>query len=106
MDSVLMDKKYTGYCAFCGKPLLNITEHHLLFGSDRNKAEDDGIKLPVCDDCHTLNKVSCRIHGNVMAEKLSKMLGQMAFEKEMALKGCSREECRELFMRRYKKSFL
>ena len=106
MDSVLIHKRYLGNCAFCGRPLDIGEEHHLLFGIDRKKADDDGLKVPICSNCHTQNEVSCRIHGNPMAEKLSKMLGQMAFEKEMALHGYDSEECRDIFQRRYKKSYL
>lgn len=106
MDSILIDKKYLGYCAFCGSPLSNNTQHHLVFGTARRNAEDDGLKLPVCDNCHTMNRNSEKIHGNVMAEKLSKMLGQMAYEKHKVAEGMSEADAREHFRRRYGKSYL
>lgn len=105
MKSVLTDYEY--YCIFCGRPLTNNVEHHLIFGRGfRPLAEQDGLKLPICSKCHTSGSVKERIHDNVMAEKLSKMLGQMAFEKEQALKGMNREECRNAFRSRYGRSYL
>lgn len=92
-------------CAFCGRPCE--TEHHLLFGSSmRRLAEQDGLKLPACDNCHTLNAVKERIHDNPMAEKLSKMCGQLAFEKQKVVEGMSEDDARELFRKRYGQSFL
>ena len=45
-----------------------------------------------------------KLTDNPMAEKLSKMLGQMAYEKELALKMVPMG--RELFRARYGKSYL
>ena len=106
MKSILMDTKYSGYCAFCGKPLGTHTYHHLIFGSDRKKAVEDGLTLPICDDCHTQNPLTDRIHDNRMAEKLSKMLVQIALEKHYVATGATEQEARELFRKRYGKSFL
>lgn len=51
MKSVLT--KYNGFCIFCGKPTQ--TEHHLLFGIGiRELAEEDGVKIPVCDAEHNM----------------------------------------------------
>ncbi|MEY8518599.1 hypothetical protein AALC25_17210 [Lachnospiraceae bacterium 29-84] len=86
-----------GICSFCGSPAE--CEHHLLFGSGiRALAEQDGLKVPACNDCHNMGQLSERIHDNPMAEKLSKMLGQAIYEKEIG----SREE----FRARYGKSYL
>lgn len=66
---------YAGICFFCGKPAE--CEHHLLFGNGiRELAEQDGLKVPACNKCHNMGKQIERIHENIMAEKLSKMLGQ------------------------------
>ena len=52
MKSVLT--KYNGFCIFCGKPTQ--TEHHLLFGIGiRELAEEDGVKIPVCDAEHNMD---------------------------------------------------
>jgi hypothetical protein len=90
--------KHTDICIFCGAPAE--CEHHLLFGtSSRNLAEQDGIKVPCCNKCHNMAvKAVDRIHGNPMAEKLSKMLGQAIWEVNYG--------DREAFRRRYGKSYL
>lgn len=89
--------KYTENCAFCGKPSNN--EHHLLFGhGKRELAEEDGLKVPVCPGCHTMNENIRKLHGNSMAEKLSKMLGQAMYEAKIGT--------REEFRKRYGESYL
>lgn len=48
-----------------------------------------------------------RIHGNSVAEKLSKMLGQALFERDyIILNKCEGEEARGAFMKRYGRSYL
>jgi len=89
MKSVLT--KYNGFCIFCGKPTQ--TEHHLLFGIGiRELAEEDGVK----------------IHDNSIAEKLSKIAGQLAWEKEYyrSLYGNEDDPAREAFRERYGRSYL
>ena len=89
--------EYENICFFCGKTAE--CEHHLVFGRGiRQLAEEDGLKVPSCHACHNIGEVKSRIHDNPMAEKLSKMLGQAVFEKEIG----SREE----FRKRYHKSWL
>lgn len=97
--------KYDGFCMFCGKPCYS--EHHFLFGVGiRNLAEEDGIKGPACEQCHTSGKVINRIHDNPMAEKLSKIVGQLAFEKRKVAEGMTEDEAREAFRKRYGRSYL
>ena len=89
--------EYDSICFFCGKPA--VEEHHLLFGNGtRQLAEEDGIKVPTCKDCHTIGVKMCRVHDNPMAERLSKMLGQAIWEKEYGT--------RDQFRARYGKSYL
>jgi hypothetical protein len=96
MKSIVTD--YTDMCFFCGKP--PDCEHHLLFGNGiRPLADEDGIKVPICNTCHTLGSVAGRIHDNPMAEKLSKMLGQAIWESY-------HNHDREAFRKRYGKSLL
>lgn len=84
-------------CFFCGKPAE--CEHHLLFGSGiRQLAEEDGLKVPACNRCHNMGRESERIHENIMAEKLSKMLGQAMYEANIGT--------REEFRARYGRSYL
>jgi hypothetical protein len=71
----------------------------LLFGKGiRELAEQDGLKVPACNKCHSMGKSTERIHENSMAEKLSKMLGQAIFENRIGT--------REEFQARYGKSYL
>lgn len=90
------------YCLICGARATE--EHHLLFGSSRAKAELYGIKIPICASCHTMG--NSRIHDNPVGERLSKMLGQAIFEREMALKGADREECKRLFLEEFDMFYL
>lgn len=69
-------------------------------------AEQDGIKVPICEQCHTSGKVIERIHDNPMAEKLSKIAGQLAFEKRKCAEGFSEDDAREIFRKRYGRSYL
>ena len=97
--------EYEHNCMFCGRP--TEYEHHFLFGNGlRPLAEADGIKGPCCDNCHTQNQVKNRIHDNPMAERLSKIAGQLAWEKHTMAGGMSEPEAREAFRKRYGRSFL
>ena len=89
--------EYNGICVFCGR--IAEEEHHLLFGNGvRELAEEDGLKVPICNRCHNTGKATERIHENIMAEALSKMLGQAIYEAKIG----SREE----FRLRYGKSYM
>ena len=95
MKSIVTE--YTGVCFYCGQPAE--CQHHLIFGRGlRNLAEEDGLKVPSCNKHHNTGRIDERVHGNPMAEKLSKMLGQSVYEKEIGT--------REEFRKRYKKSYL
>lgn len=95
MDSIITE--YRSNCIFCGRPTTE--EHHLIFGTSRRKlSEEDGLKVPCCRECHTAGKISGKIHGNPMAEKMSKMMGQLAYE--------ARIGTREDFRKRYGVSYL
>ncbi len=88
---------YRHICFFCGGPAE--CEHHLLFGQGiRQLAEEDGLKVPACNQCHNMGKTIGRIHDNPMAERLSKMLGQAVYESKVG--------SREQFRARYGKSYL
>ena len=90
MDSIVTD--YTDTCFFCGRQAEG--EHHLIFGTaGRELSEKDGLKVPVCNNCHNMGDKLHRIHDNPMAEKLSKMLGQAIFEGKIGT--------REEFKKRY-----
>lgn len=89
--------EHEGICAFCGRETEG--EHHLIFGTaGRELSEKDGLKLPVCNDCHNMGDKLRRIHDNPMAERLSKMLGQAIFEGKVGT--------RDDFRKRYGRSYL
>ena len=91
--------KYTQFCALCGKPTTE--EHHLVFGiSERDLAEQDGLKIGICSQCHLFHK------NNPIACKMSKMMGQLAFEKRKCAEGATEDEAREMFRKRYGRSYL
>lgn len=116
MDSIVTE--YKEICAICGRE--SEAEHHLIFGTaGRELSEKDGLKIPICNNCHNMGCTSKRIHGNPMAERLSKMLGQMAWEKQWILKDAVHDPdgeeqaqmleariARKEFMRRYGRSYL
>ena len=95
--------RQTEYCAICGQPATQ--EHHLIFGTNRHLAEAHGLKIPICANCHTAGLIPARIHDNPMAEKLSKMLGQAIFEREMAFRGADRDECKAIFRQEFGKTY-
>lgn len=91
-------------CIFCGAAA---EPHHLVFGfSQRELADQDLLILPVCRAHHTSGEKLRRIHDNIMAERLSKMLGQVCWEKhKIAEKGFTEKEAREEFIKRYGRSY-
>lgn len=103
-NSTVVQEAFKDYCFFCGTPCVN-GEHHLIFGIGRKYAEEDGLKVPICDRCHTTGEVKERIHDNPMAEKLSKYLGQAFYERNECAKGATIDEAREKFRKRYGRSF-
>lgn len=81
-------------------------KHHLVFGiGKRDLAEQYGLWIPLTNAEHNMSSKGLiyQIHENPTAEKLSKMMGQLAFEKEYYRKRCgekddpAREEFRKIF---------
>jgi thymidine kinase len=103
MAESIIDK--SNYCVFCGAE--TSTKHHLIFGlSQRQIAEDEGVYIPVCDYHHTLGDITRRIHDNTIAERLSKMYGQVCWEKrKISEKGCTEDEAREMFIKRFGRNY-
>lgn len=108
--------EYEDISAFSGKPRENI--HHLIFGRGlRELSDSDGLFIPLTDDEHNCSSKGTiyQIHDNPAAENLSKMLGQVAWEKEYLAKelekqGYDKEDildkARTSFMARYGRSWL
>lgn len=99
-----------GNCEICGAPAE--CEHHLIFGRGmRALADEDQLILKMCNSCHNMSQLNdCKIHENPMAEKLSKMLGQVIWEKryvEMCFtRGNVKETAHKAFMKRYGRSYI
>ena len=97
--------EYDEYCLFCGRP--TEARHHLVYGKgNRTLSEKDGLKIPCCHNCHNMGDVLNRIHGNPMAETMSKIIGQLAREKHEVAQGISETEARERYRARYGESYL
>lgn len=93
-----MITKYGAYCLLCGLPRTEV--HHLIMGtSGRKMADEDGLTIPLCNKCHR------EMHENGTANRLSKVLGQMAWERDYYAKGGS-QDARESFRSRYGRSYL
>lgn len=100
-----MITEYTDICAICGRPAE--AKHHLVFGAGlRRLAEEDNLTIPLCNECHNMGTRISRVHDNPMAEALSKICGQLEFEKKQILKGRSEKEARKDFKTRYGRSYL
>lgn len=108
--------EYDDISAFSGSP--TEAHHHLCFGRGiRELAEQDGLWIPLTNAEHNMspNGQRYQVHENPPAEALSRMLGQVAWEKEYiaetltkteALKEILYKEAREEFRKRYGISYL
>ena len=116
--------KYEKNSVFSGVPCT--TKHHLVFGrygAWRDLSEKFGLWVPITDDEHNMSSKGNKnqIHDNPAAEKLSKMLGQVAFEKDYLAKKLANanrdglddksvdewyDEAREAFRKEFGESFL
>lgn len=93
-----MITEYEDYCILCNRPRTDI--HHCVFGvGRRNLAEVDGLTMPLCASCHRA------IHQGKM-QTLSKIIGQLLYERNKCAEGMTVEEARESFRRRYFESYL
>lgn len=104
MQSIVTE--HTNICAICGRPSECV--HHLIFGNSlRRLADGDNLTLPLCNSCHNMaqHKI-CQIHENPSAEALSKMVGQLAWEKEYYRSDKSKDPARDEFRKRYGRSYL
>jgi len=84
--------------------------HHLVYGRGlRELADQDGLWIPLTHSEHNMspNGNLYQIHGNPVAEKLSKIAGQLAWEKHtIIISGCNEHEARQFFRNRYGISYL
>lgn len=93
-----MITEYANYCLLCGTPRTDI--HHLVFGVAKRKlADQDGLTMPLCKRHHDM------IHQGDM-QTLSKIIGQLLYERNKCAEGMTVEKARESFRRRYGESYL
>lgn len=85
----------SNFCYICGKPKEHI--HHVIFGSKRQLADQDGLTVPLCSSCHNAIHNSPNKFDRDMCESLKK-IGQERWE--------STYGDREQFRKRYGKSYL
>ena len=101
--------KYEDISAFSGAPAE--CKHHCIFGSGkRDIADAYGLWIPLTNAEHNMSSKGLiyQIHENPAAEKLSKMVGQLAFEKEhyRNLCGITDDPARNEFRRVFGTSYL
>ena len=113
---------YMSVSAFSSRPADCV--HHLIFGSGMRKlAEEDLLTIALTDSEHNMSPKGTinQIHGNPAAEALSKIAGQLAYERVYLAKKLANvnrdgldeqtvdewlEEARESFRNRYGRSYL
>ena len=77
-DSIIIDMKYADYDLIDGTP--NVERHHCLLGQDRQKADEDGLWVPLTPDHHRTGKVSA--HNCKEIQRLLQMLAQVSWERD------------------------
>lgn len=95
---------YMNMCLICGSTQ-NIHKHHLCMGNaNRQKSEDYLLYIPLCAKHHNMSDMS--VHHNKEMNVMSRIIGQLAFEKQYCAFGYTYEEAREKFIKEFGKSFL
>lgn len=106
MKSIVTE--YEDISAFTAAPA--DCKHHLVFGTGlRELADKDGLWIPLTNAEHNMSPygLSYQVHENFAAEKLSKIAGQLAWEKNAIFQtGCNPTEARIFFRQRYGISYL
>lgn len=113
---------YMDVSAFSSRPAECV--HHLVFGSGMRKlADEDMLTIALTNSEHNASSKGTinQIHGNPAAEMLSKIAGQLAYERRYLAKKLAEvnekgldvqsvdeweEEARESFRKRYGRSYL
>lgn len=117
MDSIVT--KYHQFCTICNKPA--DCTHHMIPGTyGRPLSEKDGLKIPLCNECHNMfhgarpSGWECDVHHCPKLEKTVKQQAQLAWEKEyykskldmLTGQAVGEDPARDAFLQRYGKSFL
>lgn len=83
-------------CLICNKAGAEV--HHLVFGTaNRKLSDEDKLCVPLCREHHEF------MHKNA---KISRIIGQLMYERDKCAEGMSVEEARINFRNRYGKSYL
>jgi len=94
-----MVTEYMNNCILCGRPTDNV--HHLVYGNSHRKlADQDELVIGLCLKHHN------EIHANSSMGIMSKIIGQLAYERDLCAKGSTQNEAREQFRKRYGSSYL
>ena len=107
-DSIIT--KYQDYDILNGSP--NIERHHIFGASNRDKASEDGLWVPLTQENHTEGPMPkcgnrCDVHHCPNMMQLLHMVGQLAYEKKIITEyGLDEETAREKFRERYGESYL
>lgn len=92
--SIIQNKKE---CYVCGSKL-NLHLHHIIFGKNRKKADEDGLTVYLCWEHH---EGTNGVHGKKGAP-LDRTLKEIAETKWIVKNGKTKEE----FIKRYHKNYL
>lgn len=104
-DSIIIDMAYADYDIINSKP--DVERHHCIFGNpDRQKADEDGLWVPLRPEHHRDGKISA--HKCIEMQRLLQMIAQLSYEIEMLESGkaVTREEAKYLFRQRYGRAFI
>ena len=83
-----------------------IVERHHIFGGTANRklSDEDGLWVPLTKQHHTEGEISA--HKCKEFQALLHIIGQLAYEKHLVAEGKSESLARELFRKRYGRSYL
>ena len=101
-DSIIVNMKYAQYDIIDGNP--NTERHHVFGGPNRSLADDDGLWVPLTGKHHKDGDISA--HKCKEFQTLLHIIGQLAYEKHLVANGISEDSAREMFRKRYGKSYL
>ena len=101
-DSIIINMDYAMYDVIDGTPF--VERHHCIGGPNRKLADEDGLWVPLTPEHHRTGKDSA--HLNKVTHTLLEIIAQLAYEKKKVAEGNTETEARELFRKRYGRSYL
>lgn len=101
-DSIIVDMKYADLDIISGQ--YGVERHHCLGGPNRQKADEDGLWIPLTPQHHREGKISA--HQCVEVQKLLQIIAQLSYELNEVSHGLTVEEARKKFFDRYKKFYI